>query len=134
MDEKNRSAEVEIPSKNENNLCVTHPNPVEETVHEGGVKHSEVFISELEDQGREAPKEEEEHVNETFEASKSLESTIVENTSTGVPLNIDDLEKRGELNTEEESMEINIVDNIKKEIEQKEKVADEEFHRATTCE
>ncbi|GFZ19043.1 hypothetical protein Acr_27g0007820 [Actinidia rufa] len=133
LDEKNRSAKVEIPSKNENNLCVTHPNPVEETVHEGGAKHSEVSISELEDQGHEAPKEEEEHVNETFEASKSPESTIVENTSTGVPLNIHDLEKRGELNTEEESMEINTVDNIKEEIEQKEKAADEEFHRATTC-
>ncbi|XP_057482434.1 uncharacterized protein LOC130769223 isoform X3 [Actinidia eriantha] len=133
LDEKNRSAEVEIPSKNENNLCVTHPNPVEETIHEGGVKHSEVSISELEDQGHEAPKEEEEHVHETFEASKSPESTIVENISTGVPLNIDDLEKRGELNTEEESMEITTVDNIKEEIEQKEKAADEEFHRATTC-
>ena len=133
MDEKNRSAEVKIPSNNENNLCVTHPNPVEKTVQEGGEKHSEVSILELEDQDHEAPKEEEEHVNETFEPSKSSESTIVEHTSTGVPVNIDDLEKGGELNTEEESRDINTEDNIKEEIEQKEKASDEEFH-ITTCE
>ncbi|GFY87222.1 hypothetical protein Acr_05g0008610 [Actinidia rufa] len=83
------------------------------------------------DQGHEAPKEEEQHFNETYEASKSPESTILEHTSTGVPVDIDDLEKGGELNIEEESRDINTADNIKEEIEQKEKASDEEFR--ITC-
>ncbi|GFY87236.1 hypothetical protein Acr_05g0008750 [Actinidia rufa] len=131
LDEKNRSAEVEFPSKNENNLYLTHPTPMEKKTQEGGEKHSEASMLESEDQGHEAPKEEEQHFNETYEASKSPESTILEHTSTGVPVDIDDLEKGGELNIEEESRDINTADNIKEEIEQKEKASDEEFR--ITC-
>ncbi|XP_057491169.1 uncharacterized protein LOC130776929 [Actinidia eriantha] len=131
LNEKNRSAEVEFPSKNENNLYLTHPTPMEKNAQEGGEKHSEVFMLESKDQGHEAPKEEEQHFNEAYEASKSPEITILEHTSTGVPVDIDDLEKGGKLNTEEESRDINTADNIKEEIEQKEKASDEEFR--ITC-
>ena len=58
LDDKNGSAEVEIPNKNGNDLCVTHP-PVEVTVQVGGEKHDEIPISESGDQ-----------VHEAFEAHK----------------------------------------------------------------
>ena len=113
---------------------MSHPsNPHGKNAQERVEKHSEVSMLESEDQGHEAPKEEEEHVNETYETRMSPESNILEHTSTRVPVNIDDLEKGDELNIEEESRDINTEDNVKDEIEQKEKAYDEEFH-ITTCE
>ncbi|KAF5958668.1 hypothetical protein HYC85_005893 [Camellia sinensis] len=84
LDEKTRSMEVEISSKNGNELYVTHP-PIEETVKVEGEQQDEVSMSES--GGRlhevfEVPMEEAKRVNETFEASKSPEGDDNEKSTT----------------------------------------------------
>ncbi|CAL5325681.1 unnamed protein product [Camellia sinensis] len=143
LDEKTRSTEVEIPNKNDNELYVTHPT-VEETVQLGVEKQDEVSMSESGDQLHEAfevPTEEEKHVNETYKASKSPQSTILDHTSIGEALNMDvtsttneldiNLEHGSELNSEKEVKEINAEETIKEEIEQKEKASDTEIQIST---
>ncbi|GMP30244.1 hypothetical protein CsSME_00004997 [Camellia sinensis var. sinensis] len=143
LDEKTRSMEVEISSKNGNELYVTHP-PIEETVKGEGEQQDEVSMSES--GGRlhevfEIPMEEAKRVNETFEASKSPEGIILEHTSTEGALNMKvtlatselniNPEKGCELNSEKEIKEINAEENIKEETEQKEKAFDTEIQIAT---
>ncbi|KAL7190334.1 hypothetical protein ACSBR2_022584 [Camellia fascicularis] len=143
LDEKTRSTEVEIPNKNDNELYVTHPT-VEETVQLGVEKQDEVSMSESGDQLHEAfevPTEEEKHVNETYKASKSPQSTILDHTSIGEALNMDvtsttneldiNLEHGSELNSEKEVKDINAEETIKEEIEQKEKASDTEIQIST---
>ena len=135
LDEKITSAEVEIQNNDSNELNVTQPS-TEETVQMGSEKQDGVSVSRLGDQVHDAdkvPKEVEKQINETYEANKSPESTVLEHALTEGEINIDKLDEGCELNNEDELKEINTMDNIKV-MEEKEKTVDREFHIATESE
>ncbi|KAF7134977.1 hypothetical protein RHSIM_Rhsim08G0050800 [Rhododendron simsii] len=134
LDEKTRSAELEIPNKSGSELWITHP-PVEEEVKADCEKQNEVSMSESGDpqEAIQFPSKEEKHVNETFE---SPESTISEHTATEGELNREETstremdintEKGCELKSKETVNEINAEDNTEEEREQIEKASDTEF-------
>ncbi|KAG5534859.1 hypothetical protein RHGRI_022849 [Rhododendron griersonianum] len=135
LDEKTRSAELEIPNKSGSELWITHP-PVEEEVKADREKQNEVSMSESGDpqEAIQFPSKEEKHVNETFE---SPESTISEHTAAEGELNIEETstremdinstEKGCELKSEETVNEIDAEDNTEEEREQIEKASETEF-------
>ncbi|KAL6994393.1 hypothetical protein U1Q18_012498 [Sarracenia purpurea var. burkii] len=145
FNEKTRSAELEIPSKNGNELYMTHP-PIEEKIQVRGEKQDEFSIpvpGHRVDEVLEVPKEEEKHVNETYEASKSPENTLVKHTSTDEEVNMEvtsttsvvdiNIEKDCELKSEGKSKEINFDENREEEVEQKQKASDIEIQVGTKC-
>ncbi|KAI8541427.1 hypothetical protein RHMOL_Rhmol08G0060000 [Rhododendron molle] len=130
LDEKTRSAELEIPNKSGSELWNAHP-PVEEEVQVECKKQDEVSISESGDPPKaiQFPNKEEKHVNEISEATESLERTISEPTATEGELNVEaastseihsNTEKVCELKSEEALKEINAEDNVEEEREQTE--------------
>ncbi|KAE9466446.1 hypothetical protein C3L33_01631, partial [Rhododendron williamsianum] len=139
LDEKTRSAELEIPNKSGSELWITHP-PVEEEVQADREKQNELSMSESGDpqEAIQFPSKEEKHINETF---KSPESTISEHTATTEgELNMEETstremdlntEKGGELKSEETVNEINAKDNMEEEREQIEKASGDEDGRST---
>ncbi|XP_058180305.1 uncharacterized protein LOC131298839 isoform X5 [Rhododendron vialii] len=130
LDEKTRSAELEIPNKSGSELWIAHP-PVGEEVQEECKKKDEVSMSESGDppEAIQFPNKEEKHVNEISEATESLESTISEPTATEGELNVEaastseidsNTEKVCGLKSEEALKEINAEDNVEEEREQTE--------------
>ncbi|KAF8378240.1 hypothetical protein HHK36_029579 [Tetracentron sinense] len=145
LSEKIDSTEAEIPNKNTDDLPITHL-LVEETAQKVGKKSEDVFNFEPEERHEEngASPEEEKHIEEASEVSKSMESTTFEQEKTtdeeptlGLNLQtsemeVEKLKKASELDSEEKLESINAGENTEEELIKKEETSDADLHKIET--
>lgn len=122
------------------------PPSTEETFLDGGENKNDVSVLDQVHEASEVPREEEKEKESkgTYEATESPESNILEDTSTEGAVDMEAtstrnavdiaLDKGCEPVSEDEIKELKAEENLKEEIEQKEKAADAEFQIPTISE
>lgn len=122
------------------------PPSMEETFPDGGENKNDVSMLDQVHEASEVPREEEKEKEskDTYEATESPESNILENTSTEGAVDMEAISTRSAVDitldkgcepiSEDELKELKAEENLKEEIEQKEKAADAEFQMPTISE